>query len=130
MSARREDFYQVCSRTMAHLSTRRCKKPSDKGIRVHLKSTRCPEGSQYRPIETDPFPKQGTELKKKNRPFATVEHFRQCLSKHINRQSCFNLVCRGPFVSCANIGTFLVLTKQKAGSGYERLIIFTIAKES
>ena len=33
----------------------------------------------------------------------------------MNRQSCFNLVCRGPFVSCANIGTFLVLTKQKAG---------------
>ena len=33
-------------------------------------------------------------------------------------------------MSCANIGTLLVLTKQKAGSGYERLIIFTIAKES
>ena len=33
----------------------------------------------------------------------------------MNRWSCFNLVCRGPFVSCANIGTFLVLTKQKAG---------------
>ena len=33
----------------------------------------------------------------------------------MNRQSCFNFVCRGPFVSCANIGTFLVLTKQKAG---------------
>ena len=30
-----------------------------------LKSTRCPAGSQYRPIKTDPFPKQGTELKKK-----------------------------------------------------------------
>ena len=29
-----------------------------------LKSTRCPAGSQYRPIKTDPFPKQGTELKK------------------------------------------------------------------
>ena len=99
VSARREDFYQVCSRTMAHVSTRRCKKPSDKkykGIRVH------------------PFPKQGTELKK-TRPFPTVEHFRHCLNKHMNRQSCFNLVCRGPFVSCANIGTFLVLTKQKAG---------------
>ena len=29
-----------------------------------LKSTRCPAGS-HRPIKTDPFPKQGTELKKK-----------------------------------------------------------------
>lgn len=29
-----------------------------------LKSTRCPKSSQYRPNKTDPFPKQGTELKK------------------------------------------------------------------
>ena len=28
-------------------------------------------------------------------------------------------------MSCANIGTFLVLTKQKAGYEYDRLIIFT-----
>ena len=35
-----------------------------------LKSTRCPAGSQYRPIKTDPFPKQGTELKKKNQAFS------------------------------------------------------------
>ena len=114
---------------MAHVSTRRCKKPSDKGIRVHLKINTLSCRQSIQAIETDPFPKQGTELKK-NRPFPTVEHFRQCLSKHINRQSCFNLVCRGPVVSFANIGTFLVLTKQKAGYKYDRLIIFTIAKES
>ena len=73
-----------------------------------LKSTRCPAGSQCRPVKTDPFPKQGTELKKKPGLFPrTVKHFRQCLSKHVNRQSCFNLVCRGPFVSCANIGTLI-----------------------
>ena len=29
-----------------------------------LKATHCPAGSQCRPIKTDPFPKQGTELKK------------------------------------------------------------------
>ena len=41
--------------------------PAIKNIKVSeciLKSTRCPAGSQYRPIKTDPFPKQGTELKK------------------------------------------------------------------
>ena len=48
-----------------------------------LKSTRCPAGSQYRPVKTDPFPKKGTELKKKTRPFPTVEHFRQCLITNI-----------------------------------------------
>ena len=79
-----------------------------------LKSTRCPAGSQYRPIKTDPFPKQGTELKK-TRPFSTVEHFRQCLYKHMNRQSCFNLVCRGPFVSCVKYRDVLGADQTKSG---------------
>ena len=35
-----------------------------------LKSTRCSTGSQYRPIKTDPFPKQGTELLKKKQAFS------------------------------------------------------------
>ena len=35
-----------------------------------LKSTGCPAGSQHRPIETDPFPKQGTELKEKKQAFS------------------------------------------------------------
>ena len=93
-----------------------------------LKSTRCPTGSQCRPVKTDPFPKQGTGLKK-TRPFPTVKHLRHCRNKH-EYIIMFQFVCRDPFLSCANIGTFLVLTKQKVGSGYERLIIFTIAKEN
>ena len=43
------------------------RKPSLKVLECILKSTRCPAGSQYRSIKTDPFPKQGTELLKKKK---------------------------------------------------------------
>ena len=132
VSARREDFTRpVVGQwlTYEEVDVRSLAIKTLKVLECILKSTRCPAGSQCRPIKTDPFPKQGTELKK-NRPFPTVKHLRHCLNKHMNWIIMFQSRLQGsPFVM-RKYRDVPCNDQTESGIWVREMIIFTIAKES
>ena len=80
-----------------------------------LKSTRCSAGSQYRPIKTDPFPKQGTELKK-NQAFSHGRTLSTMPQQTYEQTIMFQSRLQGSLrVMRKYRDVILLLTKQKAG---------------